>query len=130
MAHAIQIGPRRFYEPARDLAYTTPLKSPIDRVFETASDDDRQAAAHLTWWTSPHALIYRTGCRIFHENTGLVSRWGLVPTAQGRWLISLEVWADDKTTLSSWTTIPRHLSPSLHASQLDGRAVECMRRAA
>ena len=127
MAHAIQIGPRRFYEPARDLAYTL---TPTAKTFEVASEDDRRAAEHLTWWTSPAAMIYRTGAKIVHENTGWISKWGLVPTAQGRWLISLEVWADEKATLSSWTTIPRHLSPSLHAAQLDGVAVECMRRAA
>jgi len=104
MAHAIQIGPRRFYEPARDLAYTL---TPSAKTFEVASDEDRRAADHLTWWTSPEAVAYRTGARIEHA-TGLVSRWGLVPTAQGRWLISLEVWADDKATISSWTTIPFH----------------------
>lgn len=126
MAHAIQIGPRRFYEPARDLAYTL---TPTAKTFEVASEDDRRAAEHLTWWHSPAAIAYRTGAR-FEHSTGLVSRWSLVTSTQGRYWIALEVWADADTAVSSKQTLPRHLHPSLYEAQLDGRAVECMRRAA
>lgn len=126
MAH-LKIGPRRFLDVRNAVTHT--VLSPTLRIVEAADVADLAAAEHLTWWHSPEAVAYRTGAR-FEHSTGLVSRWSLVTSTQGRYWIALEVWADADTAVSSKQILPRHLHPSLYEAQLDGRAVECMRRAA
>jgi hypothetical protein len=126
----LRIGPRRYLDLARDLVISIPrAPSPVARVYEAATEADRQAADHLTWWTSPAALAYRVGARIEHP-TGLISRWSLTASTQGRYWIVLEVWSDRDAKTSTKQTLPRHLHPSLFARQLDGEVVETARRAA
>jgi len=124
-----QIGPRRFVDVESKIVHVLNPSPNISRIVEAASPDDLAAVGHLTWWLSPAAIGYRTGIKIEHP-TGLVSRWSLAESTQGRWWIVLEVWAEANAATPSKQTIPRHLSPSLHAAQLDGVEIECMRRAA
>lgn len=123
----LKIGPQRFLDVRN--AITHIHTTPTLRIVEAADVADLVAADHLTWWHSPAAIAYRTGVKIEHV-TGLISRWSLVTSTQGRYWIALEVWADADTAVSSKQILPRHLSPSLYEAQLDGRAVERMRRAA
>lgn len=126
MAH-LKIGPQRFLDVRN--AITHIHTTPTLRIVEAADVADLAAAEHLTWWHSPAAIAYRTGARIEH-NTGLISRWSLVTSTQGRYWIALEVWADASATLSTKQTLPRHLHPTLYLAQLDGLAVSEERRAA
>ena len=118
MAH-LKIGPHRFLDVRNAVTHT--VLSPTTRVAEPADVADLIAADHLTWWHSPEAVAYRTGAR-FEHSTGLVSRWSLVTSTQGRYWIALEVWADSKSKTSSKQTLPRHLHPTAYLAQLDGIA--------
>lgn len=129
MAQAIQIGPRRFFDAENQFALLTYPSPTIPLLVEQASTEDVAAAAHLMWWRSPEALAFRTGIKIEHA-TGIISRWSLAASTQGRWWIAVELWADAQSTRSNKQTIPRHMHPSDLAAQLDGRVVESMRRAA
>lgn len=115
----LKIGPQRFLDVTNHITHHH--KTPTLRIVEAASPDDLAAAEHLTWWHSPAAIGFRTGARIEH-NTGLISRWSLVVSTQGRYWIALEVWADSKSKTSSKQTLPRHLHPTAYLAQLDGIA--------
>lgn len=115
----LKIGPQRFLDVRN--AITHIRTTPTLRIVESASPGDLAAAEHLTWWHSPAAIGYRTGVKIEHV-TGLISRWSLVASVQGRYWIALEVWADAHTTISSKQIIPRHLHPTAYLAQLDGLA--------
>ena len=121
MAHHLKIGPQRFLDVRN--AITHIQTTPTLRIVEAASTADLAAAEHLTWWHSPAAIGFRTGARIEH-NTGLISRWSLVVSTQGRYWIALEVWADASATISSKQTLPRHLHPTAYLAQLDGIAFQ------
>jgi hypothetical protein len=129
MAQAIQIGPRKYLDPDTLFVRTLNPSPTIPLLIEQASTEDAAAAAHLMWWRSPEALAFRTGIKIEHA-TGIVSRWSLAASTQGRWWIAVELWADVSTAISNKQTIPRHIDPRLITAQLDGRVVESMRRAA
>jgi len=115
----LKIGPQRFLDVRN--AVTHIQVSPTLRIAEPADVADLAAAEHLTWWHSPAALAFRTGAR-FEHSTGLVSRWSLVTSTQGRYWIALEVWADAEAKTSSKQTLPRHLHPTAYLAQLDGIA--------
>lgn len=129
MAQAIQIGPRKYLDPDTLFVRTLNPSPTIPLVVELAAPEDLATAEHLTWWRSPEAIAFRTGIRIEHA-TGIVSQWSLTESAQGRWWIVVELWADVSTAISNKQTIPRHIDPRLITAQLDGRVVESMRRAA
>ena len=120
MVH-LKIGPQRFLDVRN--AVTHVQVSPTIRIAEPADVADLAAAEHLTWWHSPAALAYRTGARCEHS-TGLISRWSLVTSTQGRYWIALEVWADSEAKTSSKQTLPRHLHPTAYLAQLDGIATK------
>lgn len=125
IASLLQIGPRRYLDVSHALTLTLLPSTPtnIARIVEPADVADLAAVEHLTWWHSPAALAYRTGIKVEHA-TGLVSRWSLAESTQGRWWIALEVWADADTQVSSKQILPRHLHPTAYLAQLDGIATK------
>ena len=115
----LKIGPQRFLDVRNAITHT--YTTPTLRIVEAADVADLAAAEHLTWWHSPAAIAYRTGVKIEHV-TGLISRWSLIVSTQGRYWIALEVWADASATISTKQTLPRHLHPTAYLAQLDGIA--------